>query len=134
MVFPLHLAGQMHLLLDCQQHGATLCQLLNGCMKTLTLRFGHPAEPQRIRFGYQLKQGLAQSGIQFLPQDLEIQRGLPINGNRTKPAQLLKACQLFNRIMGGQKVLVPHRNQPACMEATSAAKSFSSTSIPSPRV
>ena len=79
-------------------------------MKSLTLRFRHPAESEWIRLGNQLKESLPHSGVQFLSKDLEIKSSLPINGNRTEPAQLLKACQLFDGIMGGQKVLALHRN------------------------
>ena len=130
----LHLVRQKHLLLNREQHGAALRQLTNSSMESLPLRIRHPAEAQRIGFGDQLKQSLTHGRLQLLSQNLEIKRRFPINGDRTQPAQPLKPCQLLDRVMDGQIVLLRHRNQPACMEATSAAKSVSSTSMPSPRV
>ena len=134
-LFLLDLISQMHLLFHRQQNRTTVDQIVDRRMEANSLTVRELIEPEGIRLRHQREQSLTDSRAKLIPQNLKVESLFAIDGNRTKPAQPSQACQLLVRVIGGRRVRDGHLDQEeACMEATSAAKSDSSTSIPSPRV
>ena len=131
----LDLISQMHLLFHRQQNRTTVDQIVVRRMEANSLTVRELIEPEGIRLRHQREQSLTDSRAKLIPQNLKVESLFAIHSNGTKPAQPSQACQLFIGVVGGRRVRNGHLDQPAAfMEATSAAKSDSSTSMPSPRV
>jgi hypothetical protein len=91
----LHLLHQLHQLFHSEQNAAAVDQIIDRCMEILTGRLGKPTEARGVNLPEKIEQSLTCGSSQQLTQHLQIERLLPIEGYGPKPAQPLKACQLF---------------------------------------
>tara|TARA_B000000565_G_scaffold177858_1_gene134867 strand:+ start:839 stop:1141 length:303 start_codon:yes stop_codon:yes gene_type:complete len=91
----LHLLHQLHQLFHGEQNAAAVDQIIDRRMEILAGRLGKPTEAGGVNLPEKIEQGLTCGSSQQLTQHLQIKRLLPIEGDGPKPAQPLKACQLF---------------------------------------
>jgi len=123
-------AAELRKLLNREQRTAALCEMQQAIPHHLALAFSHGVEGLGLELGAEVKDRLQQLVRQLMAELLEIVLHQAVELDGSPFTEGIQRVEFSTRLFSG----CPLRGVQAVMAATSAAKSSSFTSMPSPRV